>query len=285
MKEIIKWLIEIEERAFRIYERSAVIFSDDKEFAEFLLHLSREEKLHCELIKRASEVIGDRSDYSALVYIDDSMKQNIEDYFSPCEKKIDTKEITKDDVIGCIIATEFSEWNNLFLYIINIMKHEVKEFISVIKKIQHHKRRIEQFLESQTGFSEKLQEMKKIPKIWEEMLLVVDDEPVIVDMLVAILEDEDVVDGASNGKDALKKLNDKYYLAIISDVDMPVMNGIEFFKKAVERYPDINKRFLFFTGSFDSEVLNFFKQNKIKYLPKPSSIADIKKAVFEVISR
>ncbi len=165
------------------------------------------------------------------------------------------------------------------------MIHEGKEFIPGIINMQHHKRHVEQFLESQAGFSGKLQEMKKLPKVWEERLLVVDDEPVIVDMLVAILEDDDIVDSASNGKDALKKLNDNHYSAIVSDVDMPVMNGIEFFKKAVEKYPDINKRFLFFTGSFDSEVLDFFKQNKIKYLPKPSSITDIKKALFEIISR
>ncbi len=140
-------------------------------------------------------------------------------------------------------------------------------------------------MESQTGFNKKLQEIRKLPKIWEERLLVVDDEPVIVDMLVAILEDEDIIDSASNGKDALKKINDNHYSAIVSDVDMPVMNGIDFFKKAVEKEPDIKEKFLFFTGSFDSEVSDFFKQNKIKYLPKPSSIADIKKEVFEIISR
>lgn len=107
MKEIIRWLVEVEDRAFKLYEKSAGIFIRDKEFAEFLLHLSREEKMHCELMKRASEVIGDKCAHSALVKIDDNMKQGIEDYFSPCEKKIDTKEITKDDVINCIIATEF----------------------------------------------------------------------------------------------------------------------------------------------------------------------------------
>lgn len=165
------------------------------------------------------------------------------------------------------------------------MKHEGAELIPEIAKIQHHKRRIEQFLESQTGFSEKLQKMRKLPRILEEKILVVDDEPVIVDMLVAILEDEDIVDSASNGEKALKKLSDKNYSAIISDVNMPFMDGIEFYKKAVEKYPYIKNRFLFFTASFDSEVLDFFRQNKIKYLPKPSSITDIKKALFEIISR
>ena len=285
MKEIVKWLIESEERAFKLYEKTAGIFLDDEEFAEFLLHLSREEKRHGELMKRASEVIGDRSDYSSLVYIDDKMKQGIEDYFSLCEKKIDTKEIIKGDVIACIIATEFSEWNTLFLFVSNTLKHGHEEFNSTLPKIQHHMRRIEQFLESQTGFGEQLQKLKNLPKIWEEKILVVDDEPVIVDMLVAILEEDDTIHSASNGKDALRKLDDEHYSAIVSDADMPLMNGIEFYKKAVEKYPNIRDRFLFFTGSFDLEVLDFFKQNKIKYLPKPSSITDIKKAVFEIISR
>ena len=127
--------------------------------------------------------------------------------------------------------------------------------------------------------------MRKVAKRWEEKSGVGDEEPGIGEMLVAILEEDDTIHSASNGKDALRKLDDEHYSAIVSDVDMPLMNGIEFYKKAVEKYPNIRDRFLFFTGSFDLEVLDFFKQNKIKYLPKPSSITDIKKAVFEIISR
>ncbi len=135
MKNIIKWLVEVEDRAMKIYEKSAGIFISEKEFAEFLLHLCREENMHGELMKRASEIIGDTSEHPSLTFIDDKIREGVDDYFSPCEKKIDTKEITKDDVINCIINTEFSEWNNLFLYVTNTLKHGYKEFNASLSKI------------------------------------------------------------------------------------------------------------------------------------------------------
>jgi CheY-like chemotaxis protein len=285
MKDIIKWLIGIEERAMKIYEKSAAIFSEDKEFSEFLLKLSRDEKMHCEFLKRASEIIGDRSDYSAPIYIDDKMKEDVEGYFSPCEKKIDAKDITKDDLIACIIDTEFSEWNIFFLYVTAALKQEDNKWIRGIAKIQHHKRSIELFLGSQHKFKEQLRKVKNLPKIWEEKILVVDDEPIIVDMLKAILEAEDIVDSASNGEKALKKLGEENYSAILTDVNMPIMDGIEFYTKAVEMYPDIKKKFIFFTASFAPEIQNFFKINNLKNLPKPSSISAIRNAVFEIISK
>jgi YesN/AraC family two-component response regulator len=45
------------------------------------------------------------------------------------------------------------------------------------------------------------------------------------------------VETAKNGAEVFKKVRAGYYSAIISDVEMPLMNGIEFYKKAREISP------------------------------------------------
>jgi CheY-like chemotaxis protein len=133
--------------------------------------------------------------------------------------------------------------------------------------------------------NEWLKRIRHLPRVSDEKLLVVDDNETIVELLGAILKNEGIVEGASNGEEALRKINDKYYTAIISDVNMPVMDGIEFYNKAVEIHPDIKNRFLFFTTSTEPEHLSFFEKNGLNYLMKPSSIKVLRKAVMDIMAR
>lgn len=283
MQDIVKWLIETEKRAQNIYESSATIISEDEELYNFLIRLSNEEKTHSILINKAYELIKGRSDLPTLVYLDNDAKQKVDNHFLICEQKIRTNKLTNEDIIDFIVSTEYSESNDLFIYVMNSLKHHYREFIPPAANIQRHKRNIEQFLELRPEFAKYLEAIKKIPSIWKEKILVVDDQPFIVDVVTAFLGDEGVIDNAANGEEALKKLGDAYYAAVITDVDMPVMTGIEFYKKAIEKYPNIKHRFLFFTGLLDEEHLSFFKQNNLQYLLKPSGISEIKRVVLNIL--
>lgn len=119
----------------------------------------------------------------------------------------------------------------------------------------------------------------------QEKVLVVDDEKGIIDVLKIMLRKECVVEFAMNGREALDKLRgDKSFAAIISDIKMPVMDGIEFYTKAVEEYPDTRTKFLFLTGFSSVEHTKFFEKNNLKCLSKPSQMKDIKRAVTEIIA-
>lgn len=76
----------------------------------------------------------------------------------------------------------------------------------------------------------------------------------------------------------------KYYRAIISDIRMPVMDGVEFYNKAVEAYPGIKNRFLFYTAFAENEYKSFFEKNNLRYLSKPSGIKDIKHVVTDILT-
>jgi CheY-like chemotaxis protein len=91
------------------------------------------------------------------------------------------------------------------------------------------------------------------------------------------------IDIAHNGKDALEMMGNKYYKLIISDIDMPVMDGMSFYSEAVRRYPAANHKFLFMTGDLTPERQTFLKDNQLKYLTKPMNISALRKEAAKII--
>ncbi len=126
--------------------------------------------------------------------------------------------------------------------------------------------------------------MEKAKAESQAKVLVVDDEKGIIDVLRIMLRKECVVEFAMNGREALDKLRDESFSAIISDIKMPVMDGIEFYTKAVEEYPYTRQRFLFLSGYSSTEHARFFEKNNLKCLSKPSQMKDIKMAVTEIMA-
>lgn len=73
-------------------------------------------------------------------------------------------------------------------------------------------------------------------------VLIVDDENPALDMLKIIIDWEErgfyVADTAFNGREAFEKYENNHYDLIITDIQMPVMNGIEFIKRVKEKKPE-----------------------------------------------
>jgi CheY-like chemotaxis protein len=85
----------------------------------------------------------------------------------------------------------------------------------------------------------------KIPK--KITILIVEDEKLILETFIEIFRLKGYnCDGAYNGLEALKLLEENNYDVIISDINMPIMNGPTFFKKFREK--DKDTPFVFITG-------------------------------------
>lgn len=111
----------------------------------------------------------------------------------------------------------------------------------------------------------------KMTSTIKKRFLVVDDEPAIRKLLSGILSEAGHdVDMAENGKDALQMLNKTNYDLIISDVNMPEMDGISFYRAISENLPEIKDKILFVTGNSTNEVMSFFKKHDCKYIAKPN---------------
>ena len=114
--------------------------------------------------------------------------------------------------------------------------------------------------------------------------MIVDDYKPFVDLLSALLGEEGAVDTANNGTEGLSKLGTTYYDAIISDVDMPSLDGISFYKEAQKNEPNIRERFIFLTATADDTKQTFIKENDLHYLKKPIGLNVLQKAVHDILS-
>lgn len=85
-------------------------------------------------------------------------------------------------------------------------------------------------------------------------ILYVDDEPLLLNITKECLESWGfIVDTAESGKQALQKIEDTTFDAVVSDYLMPGMDGIELLKEIRGKNPDIP--FILFTGRGREEVV------------------------------
>jgi CheY-like chemotaxis protein len=104
-------------------------------------------------------------------------------------------------------------------------------------------------------------------------VLYVDDEPSLLEIGKLFLEKigNFSVDTCSSAPEALKLLEQTSYHAVLSDYDMPVMNGIQFLKEVRVKYP--NLPFVIFTGRGREEVVIEALNNGVDfYLQKGGDI-------------
>jgi two-component system response regulator HupR/HoxA len=72
----------------------------------------------------------------------------------------------------------------------------------------------------------------------KEKLLIVDDQPEILNALERLLKAEYQILTALDGSDGLQLLKKEQVAVILADQRMPVMTGVEFLKKSIEIQPD-----------------------------------------------
>jgi len=110
-------------------------------------------------------------------------------------------------------------------------------------------------------------------------ILVVDDNDDLRSIIKEYLSDNgDFVEGARDGKDALKKHTESRYDLIITDLNMPEMTGIDLMKK-IRKNNDVTE-FIIITGyaSLDTAV-EAIKIGAFDYIVKPFRMEELKVVV------
>lgn len=284
LKEITDWLTRIEEAAARLYERAAIIFQDDPDISLLLKQLASDEKLHYELMLQACEALKGLSDFSTIISLDTETRRKVEKPFAELSGKLEAGVLSREELLNYLITLEFSELNHIFLYIMNMLKEvSSSHFSAAALNVEQHKDRICSFVSDRPGCEALIKRIGQLPRVLKKNILVVDDVEVNLSLLKAVLEGEGLIEGAKNGDEALQKVIDHPFSAVVADIDMPVMNGIEFYRRAVESCPQLKDRFIFITGAPDPERITFFHDNRLKFLTKPAPISEIRRAVREVM--
>jgi len=105
-----------------------------------------------------------------------------------------------------------------------------------------------------------------------QRFLVVDDnaiERTLYETIINYHFDSPHVDFAANGLEALGKSTKNDYEVIIVDIEMPGMNGIDFFEQLRKFSPQKAERVIFSSANIDNHRKTFFNNEDCPHINKP----------------
>lgn len=125
-----------------------------------------------------------------------------------------------------------------------------------------------------------------MPESRRKHLLVVDDEPVILQILKAVLEEEPYrVTLLSSGREALRVLQEDHVDLLLTDKNLPDIGGIELLRAAKERDPLTEVVIITGYGSLDT-ALTALELDAFDYVLKPlNNVFDIRKKVRQAFAK
>lgn len=281
-EDLFTWLCDIEDLACNFYKRAADSFKEDPVLVNFLRRLAEDEAQHFQLIASARDLFRGAGEFPrSAVIVDAATRDRLEKPVRDSLAKLLGGELTQTALLSNIVKAEFSEWNDIFLYVVTTCQKDSKALQHIAATVQAHQDRIEKYLHGLPEALRPAQHLRDLPKIWEHAFLVVEDEPVIRLLWERLLQRRGRVESANNGREGLEKTERSFFDVIITDIDMPVMNGLEFFRQATLHNRELTKQFVFCTGNVTSEVAEVASTNRIPLLPKPFTIEQM----FETVDR
>ena len=119
------------------------------------------------------------------------------------------------------------------------------------------------------------------PKTAPKRVLIVDDEEAIVMLVTRLLKRKGyIIDAATSGEVALRRLEENRYDLIISDIKMPGMGGKNFYEHVVQTDPLLAKRIIFSTGDIGNPETRAFLEETHNYsLSKPFNLRQVEEIV------
>lgn len=117
-------------------------------------------------------------------------------------------------------------------------------------------------------------------------ILVVDDEEVIRESFRELLSMQGYAATiAGNGIEGIEQLEKGSFDLVIVDINMPKLDGIDFCREAIRKYPYLKDRFLFITGDLygEMEALSMFIKHDTKVMKKPLSKNELLESVRAIL--
>ncbi|HJD87160.1 sigma-54 dependent transcriptional regulator [Empedobacter falsenii] len=118
-------------------------------------------------------------------------------------------------------------------------------------------------------------------------ILLIEDEQAIRNVLKSILMDENPkwkVDEAENGAVGIEKIKEKEYDLIISDIKMPLKDGMEVLTEAMEYNPDLTMVMITGHGDVDLAV-DAIKKGAYDFISKPPDLNKLLTTVRNALDR
>ena len=274
LEQFIDEAIQLELNAAEIYYIFAAAIPED---ANFWATLAWEEKNHASVLKTGKEILLPMDKFPLEIL--PNVIQTIVDtnrWLNSLKEEFAENKPDRETAFAIAIKIEGSAGEQHFQRVMENPSDStiVKILQGLCEDDLHHLSRVHEYMKAGG-------ETKKVSDDEKKKILIVINDGSVAKLLQTILEPEGQIDIAENGKDGLQKVKEQDYGLIVSAIEMPIVDGIEFFYQAKEVVPDLNKKFLFFTGAPSSEQTKFFQDENVRYLTKPSTIDEIRTAALE----
>jgi PAS domain S-box-containing protein len=116
-------------------------------------------------------------------------------------------------------------------------------------------------------------------------ILILDDERAIAELLgemLGLLGYQSEL--CHSGHQALDVLAEENFDVVLSDFRMPLMDGQEFYKRAIKLKPSMTRRFVFLTGDVVSEdTRDFLESTGNPHIAKPFQLNKVEEAVIKIL--
>ena len=131
---MVAWLADVEQSANRFYWDCSVYFKDPN-LALFLEKLSVDEAFHLQVIRTVETILEDQGAVSPFsVALPDELKFGVMELFQTNQAKIGENTLTLDSLYDCLLRTEFSEWNDFFVYVVeSVLKNRSRSASDLVQ--------------------------------------------------------------------------------------------------------------------------------------------------------
>ena len=282
--DVVSWLESIEQFVGRLYTSAAKAFAHDNQFSSFLTSLAEDEQSHAEFMSMVSAYLREKEKRFMLdIALDRKTRDRVETPLKKFEDHLAGKSISKRQVVEYMARAESSELNPVFLYIVGKFGEINREAESMTADIQSHLSRIRDYIKILPHDLKPSVDVGTLPAVWEERFLVVDDHEPLRELVFSLLSRRGTVEAVAGGGDGLEKVREHFYNGIVSDIQMPGMDGFEFYQRAVECDPKLKKHFLFYSADITPEREAYMKKNELRFLRKPFSLSEFMATIDQLL--
>ena len=280
-REIAEWLRRVERLAGRAYAQAALAPGLDPELRALLLELAADEAWHYHAMASVSKHLDEIAlrDPSAF-RLDEETCAQVEAPFHEMVRALHEGELSERAILRCMAVTERSEWNPLFCYALEGLMAHQPEFQAVAAAVQSHLDKVDRFLATRLSAEDKSAWLGSMPRLWHKRCLIVDDSAPVRQFLVAVASKMATVVTAENGREAFAELQAGHFDAVVSDLQMPEMDGLELLDACDRHFePGCRPPFLLLSGALDEACKADLDRRGVPWLEKPARLSELRRRI------
>jgi len=142
----------------------------------------------------AESVINDDEIFLPAISIDEDIREKILNYYYGIRIGISNHSLTERELLELIVQAELSDRNDIFVYVVNVLKEKMRSFKYPAAGILSHGKMIATYVERRGGMSITLNKIKMLPPVWVEM---------IADLIKALWNRDGDIDIGRDGEEGM----------------------------------------------------------------------------------